>query len=156
MRSSSPDLGYFQEGAIDWLRRNCLSISQSASQARLGASPRLHLKDCLRREIAILCVPSGALREELREVPKPPNGKKQPQQIRWGSLAWKREAKDYATNEISSFRRDQNKLCPRYPLRRISNLEWSATDSHRSQWVSAPRWKRGTTRTAYYASIMNF
>lgn len=154
MRSSSPDLGYFQEGAIDWLRRNCLSISQSVSQARLGASPRLHLKDCLRREIAILCVPSGALREELREVPKPPNGKKQPQQIRRGSLAWKREAKDYATNEISSFRRDQNKLCPRCPLRRISNLEWSATDSHRSHWVSA--YGEGTTRTAYYASIMNF
>lgn len=154
MRSSSPDLGYFQEGAmIDWLRRNCLSISQSA---RPGWVP---LQDYTWKIVYDVRLQFYVYQVELCEKNREKyrkKRKKQPQQIRWGSLAWKREAKDYATNEISSFRRDQNKLCPRCPLRRISNLEWSATDSHRSQWVSAPRWKRGTTRTAYYASIMNF
>lgn len=151
MRSSSPDLGYFQEGAIDWLRRNCLSISQSA---RPGWVP---LQDYTRKIVYDVRLQFYVYQVELCEKnweQYRKKRKKQQQKIRWGSLAW--EAKDYATNEISSFRRDQNKPCPRCPLRRISNLEWSATDSHRSHWVSAPRGERGATRTAYYASIMNF
>lgn len=152
MRSSSPDLGYFQEGAIDWLRRNCLSISQSASQARVP------LQDYTWKIVYDVRLQFYVYQVELCEKnweKYRKKRKKQQQKIRWGSLAW--EAKDYATNEISSFRRDQNKLCPRCPLRRISNLEWSATDSHRSHSTECLRQGgEGTTRTAYYASIMNF
>lgn len=76
---------------------------------------RLHSKDCLRREIAILCVPSGALREELKrrtESARFKREEKKRKNLRFVGVHWlgvpKREAKDYVTKQnIIMF---QNKL----------------------------------------------
>lgn len=108
-------LGILPGNLIVWLSRNCLSI-QSVSLTDwlpLETSERLHSKDCLRREIAILCVPSGALPEELKrrtESPRFKRKEKKEYQIRWGSLAWGSEARGKGLCNKQNIIMFQNKL----------------------------------------------